>query len=552
MLSYAYARKRLYHTRHACLPRRRRGRGERQADAGDPVAGQAFDLQTRLAEIQHQTELQAGRFERIGALHPVCVVLRLDGLQLNQKYVLDQQVHEVLTGHHAAAIAPAVQAGKASGIDAGQPAQGCRGSNGRRGRCAATREGLWPPWRDRGPTDAALWGCGSGWPRRARRAAASRGPRAAARPVAGARRAAARFGRSASIAAPSARWRPTSPPPRPAVCACGPAATAPCPVSAASSRRSAISSKDNGLICRIFWSGEDILRLSNRARYIAVRSHAGRHDLDQRLSAAGFLRYQSFSNRPRKLCGDRGMTKTHANQRKVKNQRELKNADGAGKGAVAAKRSATVVMMRQSGSRTGARTDTQAASDRRAQGKALRETVPREAHAGWKAPKDRCDPIDLLVESNQGRMLDLIPIRFGRMMQSPFTFYRGSASVMAADLATTPAIGATRAGLRRRASAELRRLRHAGAADRVRHQRPRRNTAGAVGMGRQAADREHGDRRTISPADRDRGGAGGRVHGAVVSPAHGRLFVHAGARGLVRHASASPMRWRRSTSGAVR
>jgi uncharacterized protein (DUF2252 family) len=82
-----------------------------------------------------------------------------------------------------------------------------------------------------------------------------------------------------------------------------------------------------------------------------------------------------------------------------------------------------------------------AASERRAHGKSLRDSVPREAHAGWKAPRDRRDPVDLLIESNQGRLPHLIPIRFGRMMQSPFTFYRGSAGLMAADLATTPASG---------------------------------------------------------------------------------------------------------------
>jgi uncharacterized protein (DUF2252 family) len=82
-----------------------------------------------------------------------------------------------------------------------------------------------------------------------------------------------------------------------------------------------------------------------------------------------------------------------------------------------------------------------AASERREHGKSLRDRVPREAHAGWKAPRDRRDPVDLLVESNEGRLPQLIPIRFGRMMQSPFTFYRGSAGLMAADLATTPASG---------------------------------------------------------------------------------------------------------------
>jgi uncharacterized protein (DUF2252 family) len=74
-------------------------------------------------------------------------------------------------------------------------------------------------------------------------------------------------------------------------------------------------------------------------------------------------------------------------------------------------------------------------------GKALRAQTPRASHAGWQPPADRRDPIDILEESNQGRVPDLIPIRYGRMLQSPFAFLRGSAAVMAADLAGTPASG---------------------------------------------------------------------------------------------------------------
>nr|WP_294543344.1 DUF2252 domain-containing protein [uncultured Rhodopila sp.] len=88
-----------------------------------------------------------------------------------------------------------------------------------------------------------------------------------------------------------------------------------------------------------------------------------------------------------------------------------------------------------------ARADLDAPSDRRARGKALRDAVPREAHAGWKPPENRRDPVDLLLDSNEGRIPHLIPIRFGRMMQSPFSFYRGSAGIMAADLATTAQSG---------------------------------------------------------------------------------------------------------------
>ncbi len=79
--------------------------------------------------------------------------------------------------------------------------------------------------------------------------------------------------------------------------------------------------------------------------------------------------------------------------------------------------------------------------ERRVKGKALRRHVHRASHAGWEAPKNRRDPVEILLESNEGRILDLIPIRFGRMMQSPFAFYRGGAAIMAADLASTPKSG---------------------------------------------------------------------------------------------------------------
>ncbi len=79
--------------------------------------------------------------------------------------------------------------------------------------------------------------------------------------------------------------------------------------------------------------------------------------------------------------------------------------------------------------------------ERLAAGKALRETVPREHHAAWKPPAKRRDPIDVLEESNRDRMPELVPIRYGRMLRSPFTFLRGSAGLMAYDLATIPSTG---------------------------------------------------------------------------------------------------------------
>lgn len=77
----------------------------------------------------------------------------------------------------------------------------------------------------------------------------------------------------------------------------------------------------------------------------------------------------------------------------------------------------------------------------KAEGKSLRDKCPRESHAVWKPATDRLDPIHFLEESSKGRMPELIPIRYGRMIQSPFTFYRGTALNMAADLATTPVSG---------------------------------------------------------------------------------------------------------------
>jgi uncharacterized protein (DUF2252 family) len=79
--------------------------------------------------------------------------------------------------------------------------------------------------------------------------------------------------------------------------------------------------------------------------------------------------------------------------------------------------------------------------DRKAAGKRLREQCPRGSHGAWRAPANRRDPIDILIDSSTGRLPQLIPIRYGRMMQSPFAFYRGAAAIMAADLSRTPNSG---------------------------------------------------------------------------------------------------------------
>jgi uncharacterized protein (DUF2252 family) len=80
-------------------------------------------------------------------------------------------------------------------------------------------------------------------------------------------------------------------------------------------------------------------------------------------------------------------------------------------------------------------------AERIAAGKALRDKVPRESHAGWKPPAKRRDPIEVLKKSNRDRVPELVPIRYGRMLRSPFTFLRGSAGLMAYDLSSTPNSG---------------------------------------------------------------------------------------------------------------
>ncbi|PSS58789.1 DUF2252 domain-containing protein [Pseudomonas sp. BBP2017] len=71
----------------------------------------------------------------------------------------------------------------------------------------------------------------------------------------------------------------------------------------------------------------------------------------------------------------------------------------------------------------------------------MRDSVPHALHAVWKPPRKHRDPIDLLEQSNRYRLPNLVPVRYGRMLRTPFTFLRGSAGLMAHDLATTPNTG---------------------------------------------------------------------------------------------------------------
>ena len=79
--------------------------------------------------------------------------------------------------------------------------------------------------------------------------------------------------------------------------------------------------------------------------------------------------------------------------------------------------------------------------ERRAAGKQARTQAPPSSHTGWRPAADRPDPVALLEAQNLTREPDLVPVRHGRMMVSPFTFYRGAAKIMAADLKDTPVAG---------------------------------------------------------------------------------------------------------------
>ncbi len=81
------------------------------------------------------------------------------------------------------------------------------------------------------------------------------------------------------------------------------------------------------------------------------------------------------------------------------------------------------------------------ATERRQAGQALRKVVPRMMHAHWAPSASRRDPVDILVEAGRHRIASLLPIRYDRMRASAFGFFRGSAAIMAADLADTPVTG---------------------------------------------------------------------------------------------------------------
>jgi hypothetical protein len=83
------------------------------------------------------------------------------------------------------------------------------------------------------------------------------------------------------------------------------------------------------------------------------------------------------------------------------------------------------------------------AEERIAQGRALRAKVPHERHGEYLQTRQRKDPVAILEAQGKTRLADLVPVRYARMLANPFAFLRGSATVMAADLARTPVTGLT-------------------------------------------------------------------------------------------------------------
>ena len=96
---------------------------------------------------------------------------------------------------------------------------------------------------------------------------------------------------------------------------------------------------------------------------------------------------------------------------------------------------------RTSRSRSARKVEHFTPAERAARGKAARAEIPRRSHAAWEPPSHRTDPVELLEEQAGTRVPELVPIRYGRMLVSPFTFYRGAAYLMASDLSSGPRTG---------------------------------------------------------------------------------------------------------------
>jgi hypothetical protein len=130
--------------------------------------------------------------------------------------------------------------------------------------------------------------------------------------------------------------------------------------------------------------------------------------------------------------------------------------------------------------------------EKRKQGKALREKCPRASHGDWNPRPRSQDPIKLLEESDADRIPGLIPLKYERMAESPFKFFRGAAIIQARDLTNSPA-----SGIIVQACGDCHLMNFGGFATpgtrpRLRHQRLRRDISLSLGVGRQAAGCESG------------------------------------------------------------
>ena len=193
-------------------------------------------------------------------------------------------------------------------------------------------------------------------------------------------------------------------------------------------------------------------------------------------------------------------------------------------------------------------------AERAARGRAARASVPRSSHADWGPAPDRRSPEDVLLEQAADRVPELVPIRHGRMLASPFAFFRGAAALMAADLAGTPDSGIP---VQLCGDAHLSNFGGFAAPDRelVFDMNDFDETrARPVGVGRQAAGRQHLDGRprarpfTGSAAPR-RGGRGAlvpRSDAGVRRDAQPRALVRAARR----RAHPQPRRRAREPEGA--
>ena len=166
-------------------------------------------------------------------------------------------------------------------------------------------------------------------------------------------------------------------------------------------------------------------------------------------------------------------------------------------------------------------------------GKRLRDKCPRSSHAGWKAPHDRRDPLVCWKQSNKGRIPELIPIRYGRMVQDAVHLLSGGGAQHGRRPGRHAGHRPSRAGVRRLPPPQLRRFRDARTPGHLRRQRHGRDSARALGVGRQAS---RGERRPGLSEQRLQRAGGSRCRArlrSLLPRAHGGIRPDVGTGRLV-------------------